>query len=195
MSEIDPVTREPIVLLLRRPSPRSLRDVTKSWPSGGWLDWRIWGPLKPAWALRPGVPARSMVVALALIPVALAVSSRAGEPFSIPVSVGYIALVAVCIGLEGSNTRDYVTPTRLVRRYGIFGRGRREIPLGAIERVEFDYSGLWPSGERLNMGDLRISLPHEIITIANVPDPEAAAQTILDLKGKAPAASETPAAT
>jgi hypothetical protein len=43
------------------------------------------------------------------------------------------------------------------------------------------------------LGDLRISLPHAVITIANVPDPEAAAQTILDLESKALVGGESPA--
>jgi hypothetical protein len=44
-------------------------------------------------------------------------------------------------------------------------------------------------------GDLLTSLPHEVITIANVPDPEAAAQTILDLKSKGVVGGESPAET
>jgi hypothetical protein len=185
MSEIDPVTNEPIVLQVRRRPPQSIGEIKDSWQSSSWLDWRSYGPLKPGWAFRPGVPIRSMAVAMVLAPVLAVLSSRAKEPFPIPLFLGYLVVIGVCIGLEHSNTRDYVTPTRLVRQSGILGRKRKEVPLGAIERVEFDYSGLWPSGEQWNMGDLRIFRSGEIITIANVPNPEAAAQTILDLKSKA----------
>jgi len=186
--EHDPVTTEPILFEVRFNPARSWPDVKKRWTSIDRRDWRGYvGPLKPGWGIRPGVPLRSMVVIVPLTIAWIALGSRLDQPFSIPLFLAWLAVVGLCIGLEFSNTRDYLTATRLVRRYGILGRGRREVPLASIERVEFDYSGLWPSGEAMKMGDLRIFCPGEVITIANVPEPATAAQAILNVRdGKPP---------
>lgn len=185
--EHDPVTNEPILFDVRFDPARSWPELKKSWASVDWRNWRGYvGPLKPGWALRPGVPARSMVVAALLGIPYVFLASRLDQSFLIPLFLAWLSIVGLCIGLEFSNTRDYLTATRLVRRYGILGRARREVPLAAIERVEVDYSGLWPSGEALGMGDLRIFCPGEVITIAGVREPEAAAQAILNVKAGEP---------
>lgn len=186
--EHDPVTNEPILFEVRCYSARSRLELKKRWASVDRRDWRGYvGPLKPGWAVRPGMPVRSMMVAV-LLTIAYGIFLiRSDQELSIPLLLAAFTVVALCSGLELSNTRDYLTPTRLVRCYGILGRGRREVPLAAIERVEFDYSGLWPSGEAWKVGDLRIFCPGEVITIAGVPEPEAASQAILNVKnGKLP---------
>jgi PH (Pleckstrin Homology) domain-containing protein len=184
----DPDTNEPIVFELRYSFGRSGADLRKRITSVDWRDFRAYvGPLRPGWALRPGIPSRSLAVAFALAFVAIPLMSFRDSGLDIPVFLAWLTIFGLCMGLEGSNTRDYLTPTRLVQRYGILGRGRKEVPLSSIERVEFDYSGLWPAGEAQRLGDLRIFCPGETITIAGVPDPEAAAQAILNVKnGKPP---------
>jgi membrane protein YdbS with pleckstrin-like domain len=68
----------------------------------------------------------------------------------------WLGLFAAIVLSNAAHYRSYVTPTLVVRRYGLLGRGRKVIPLPAIENVEPDRSRYGSYGESVKLGDLRI---------------------------------------
>jgi hypothetical protein len=82
--------------------------------------------------------------------------------------------------------RSYVTPTLVVRRYGLLGRGRKVIPLGTIENVEVDRSRYGSYGESVKLGDLKILDRGGSTFIYHVFESETAAQAIIDVKSGRP---------
>jgi hypothetical protein len=177
--DYDPRTGEPILFELehRRRTPGGTR-----WRS--WLDWRSFGPLRPLWHLGPGFPLLAfgvnLLLGLATIPVLLKTEDPRARS---QIFLLWLVVTTVLTLIQRSRARDYVTPTRLVRRHGLFGTARREILLSTIERVEFDYSPYWPAGESWDVGDVRVFSPGDVTTIAWVFEPDVAAKAILEAKG------------
>jgi hypothetical protein len=85
--------------------------------------------------------------------------------------------------IELAAQRHYLTPTSLVRRYGIAGCKRRSFALTDIEQVEVVH----PTG--LNTGTLVIRGSSRSISITEVLDAEAVAQAILVAKSRVPLSS------
>lgn len=174
----DARTGEPILFELEHRQGGGLR-----WRS--LLDWRSsFGPMRPLSAYGPGMPLRglavSLLLGLATIPLLLKTEDPRAESL---IFLVWLIVSAALMGVEWRRRRDYVTPTRLVHRYGLLGLARREILLSTIERVEFDSSPYWPAGESWNVGDVRVFSPGDVTTIAWVFQPDSAAKAILDAKG------------
>ena len=101
--EYDPVTNEPIVFEVQFDPGRSWPDLKKRWASTDWRDFRAnVGPLRPFWALRPGVPLRSLALTLPLALVwALATPRLKDYELEIPLFVAWLAVFGICLDLRG----------------------------------------------------------------------------------------------
>jgi hypothetical protein len=144
------------------------------------------GPLKPLWATRPGTPIRGLAIGIVTGLLCAWLSLDIEDPRQLTLLfLGWLIGAVFVSMLEISNARTYLTPTRLVWRYGITGRGRRELLLTDVHRVEVDYSGLWPGGEELGLGDLVVHGLRQRVAIAYVQDPEQAARRIMETKAAA----------
>ena len=89
------------------------------------------------------------------------------------------AVVVLLGGVEAINRRDVLTPTCLVRQYGLFGTLRVEFPLRTILRVEFSHPR-W--GKSWGVGDIYIYTDTGSTVITGVSDAALGAQRILDAK-------------
>jgi hypothetical protein len=180
---LDPQTHEPILADFSD-RPASWGSFAERWRRSKSLSWRAqMGPLKPLWATRPGTPIRAFAIGIATGFLFAWISLDVEDPRKLTLLfLGWLAVAVLLAALEVSNTRAYLTPTRLVWRYGITGRGRRELPLTDVHRVEVDYSGLWPAGEELDLGDLVVHGRGRRVVIANVRDPEQAARRIMEAR-------------
>jgi len=183
---LDPRTHEPILADFSGRSA-SWGSFADRWRRARSLSWRAqMGPLKPLWATRPGTPIRGLAIGMAGAFVCAWLSLDIEDPQHLTLLfLAWLTATVTLIMLEISMTRTYLTPTRVVWRYGITGRGRRELLLAEVQRVEVDYSGLWPSGEELGLGDLVVVGHRRRETIAYVRDPEQAARRIMEAKAAA----------
>ncbi len=184
--ETDPKTSEPILFELKHrvdPREEGLSLSTRS----AWLDWGFTRRASWVWDSMPMSVAGLFLLLLLLFPTVMA--RELDNPATVVLAlVGFLAVFFVLVELSDRHRREYLTPTRLVRRYGLLGRGRTEIPLAAIERVEVDYSRYRPSGEQWKLGDLHVFTRGYSTWIDHVFEPETAAQAFLDAKqGRSPA--------
>lgn len=94
--------------------------------------------------------------------------------------IGGVLVSALAMGaLEVWNRRDFLTPKRLVRQYGLLGNKRDVLLLADIERVEFSYPRF---GKLLGAGDVEASGIGKGFTFVGVRDPEGLAQAILNAR-------------
>ena len=124
------------------------------------------------------MPVSAAGIFLLLFGLCVTVMSRELENLWIQILalVLFLAASFALVELSDRHRREYLTATRLVRRYGLLGWGRQEIPLTSIEGVEVDSSRYWPLGEK--WGDLHVFTRGYSTWIDHVLEPETAAQAI-----------------
>ncbi len=126
------------------------------------------------------VPWRGIALGVALLLVGVVVLPRATSDEAVLYSVCFL-LLAIPIGLEALNRRDFVTESAFVRQRGILGRVRWSLALVDIDRVEY----LFPRwGRHWNVGDVIIHRLEGRTILRGIKSPAAVAQLILDAKGR-----------
>jgi len=184
--EHDPVTREPVLFEMKHRADRD-EQARLAWQLGP-LDLLVGKPAPMRWVFDT-MSYSSIALFLVLL--------LTGGPFLwslldrgiLALVVGFFVLMGLFAAVvlpNGTHYRSYLTPTLVVNQYGLLGRGRKVIPLAAIESVEADRSRYGSYGESVMLGDLKILDRGGSTFIYHVFESETAAQTIMDVKNGRP---------
>ena len=178
--EYDPKTNEPILFELKhRMDPQERLSLSTR---SAWLDWGFTRRASWVWDSMPASVA-GMVLLLIVLYATVTVKELEDPRMVILGFLAFMGAFFALVELSDRHRREYLTATRLVRRYGLLGWGREEIPLTTIERVEVEYSRYRPFGEEWKLGDLHVFTRGYSTWVDHVFEPETAAQAILDVNG------------